>query len=231
MISIITPILNEEKYIASFLDHLRKIEGNSEIILVDGGSSDHTINRIEKIRKKFNFRELIVLITKPGRGIQMNKGAARANGDILLFLHVDCAIQADSIEKIEAKIYSGEIIGGGFKQFFSEPDLFFKIISIFGNQRVKLTNTFFGDYGIFIRKDIFEKVDGFDEIAYLEDVEFCKKVKKYGNVEQIDCNIFTSTRRYLSKGRLRVTLAFILASTFNIFGFRPKLLYEYIVRR
>jgi len=199
--------------------------------LVDGGSSDNTINCIEKIRRKINFKKLIVLITKPGRGVQMNKGAARANGNILLFLHADCLIQADSIEKIETKIYSCETIGGGFKQFFSEPDLFFKIISIFGNHRAKLTNTFFGDCGIFIRKDIFEKVDGFDEITYLEDVEFCKKVKKYGNLEQIDCNIFTSTRRYLSKGRLRVTLAFILAFAFNIFGFRPKLLYKYIIRR
>ena len=231
MISIITPILNEEEFISSFLIHLRKIKGDFEIILVDGGSSDHTINCIKKFKKKFSSKKLIVLITKPGRGIQMNEGASRANGDILLFLHVDCAIQADSIERIEAKINSGDIIGGGFKQYFSEPDLFFKIISIFGNQRAKITNTFFGDYGIFIRKDIFKKVDAFDEIAYLEDVEFCKKIKKYGNLEQIDCNIITSKRRYLSKGRLKVTLVFILASALNIFGFRPKWLYKYIVRR
>lgn len=231
MISIITPILNEEEYITSFLDHLSKIKGNFEVILVDGGSSDHTINCIEKIRRKFCFKKLIVLITKPGRGIQMNKGAAMAKGDILLFLHADCIIEANSIEKIEAKIYSGEAIGGGFKQFFSEPDLFFKIMSTFGNHRAKLTNTFFGDYGIFIRKDIFEKVDGFDEIIYLEDVEFCKKAKKYGHLEQIECNIITSTRRYLSKGRLRVTLAFILASIFNTFGLRPKLLYGHIIRK
>jgi glycosyltransferase involved in cell wall biosynthesis len=211
MISIITPVLNEEKYIISFLEHLKKIKGEFEIILVDGGSLDQTVNLIEKFSRKLVFKNLSVLISEPGRGVQINRGAKIANGDILLFLHVDCIIQVNSIKDIEKKIYSGEI-------------------SIFGNQRVKLTNTFFGDYGIFIRKDIFEKVNGFDEISYLEDVEFCKKVKKYGNLKQIDCNIFTSARRYLSKGRLRVTLAFILASAFNIFGFRPNLLYKYIAR-
>jgi rSAM/selenodomain-associated transferase 2 len=227
MISIITPILNEEGYVRPFLIHLNKVQGDFELILVDGGSKDGTIKEVENCRNEFD-RKLSLLRASRGRAIQMNKGAQVARGDILLFLHVDCFIQKDSLELIEKETCRKGIIGGGFRQAFYDADLFLKFNSILGNLRVSLTKTFFGDYGIFLKKEIFERIGCYDNIPFLEDVELCKKAKKYGTLIQINRFIFTSPRRYLSKGRMRLTVIFILACLFNIGGFRPRFLLKYI---
>ncbi|CAG0972309.1 Poly(ribitol-phosphate) beta-N-acetylglucosaminyltransferase TarS [Methanosarcinales archaeon] len=229
MISIITPILNEEGYVKPFLMHLNKVKGDFELILVDGGSKDGTLNEVENCRNEFHGK-LRLLSAPRGRAIQMNKGAQVAHGDILLFLHVDCFIQKDSLELIEKEIGKG-VIGGGFRQAFFDADFLLKFSSAFGNLRVSLTRTFFGDYGIFLRKDTFEKIGCYENIPFLEDVELCKKAKKCGKLVQIDRYIFTSPRRYLSHGRIKLTIVFNIACLFNIVGFRPRFLYRYIADR
>ncbi|VVB87684.1 Glycosyl transferase family 2 [uncultured archaeon] len=227
MISIITPILNEEGYVRPFLIHLNKVQGDFELILVDGGSTDGTLKEVENCRNEFHGK-LRLLIAERGRAIQMNKGAEAARGDILLFLHVDCFIQKDSLAIIEKEIYRNGIIGGGFRHAFYDSDLFLRLNSAFGNLRAGLTRIFFGDFGIFLRKDIFEKIGRYDNIPILEDVELCYKAKKYGKLRQIDRFIFTSPRRYLKHGKVRLTVVFILANLFNIVGLRPRFLIRYI---
>ncbi|UCE36462.1 MAG: TIGR04283 family arsenosugar biosynthesis glycosyltransferase [Thermoplasmata archaeon] len=228
MISIITPVLNEKDNIRPFFDHLNNLKGDFELVLVDGGSTDGTLDEVERLRKEIPY-PLKVLKTSRGRGNQMNKGAEVAKGNILLFLHVDSHIAGNSLNVIEKEIAEGDIIGGGFTHSFSDPDMFLKITSAFGNFRARSTKIFFGDFGIFIRKDIFEKMGGYDDIAFLEDVEFCKKAKGYGKLVQIENLIVTSPRRYHSKGKFKLTVFFILAVLLNVVGFRPNFLYKYIV--
>ena len=228
MISIITPVLNEEENIGRFLDHVNDLDGEFELILVDGGSSDGTLSEIEK--GKEGFHHPLKLINSPqGRGIQMNKGARRAEGDILLFLHVDSEMERDSLEVIEGAIPDDGIIGGGFTHSFHNPDRFLKLTSTFGNSRARATRIFFGDFGIFLRKDIFEKMGGYDEIPFLEDVELCKRARKYGELGQLDRLIITSPRRYEKKGKYKLTAFFTLAVLLNMVGLRPQFLYQYIV--
>jgi len=227
MISIITPILNEEGYMKPFLAHLGEVEGDFEIILIDGGSKDGTLKEVEDLRlstgRRFNLLE-----APRGRAVQMNKGAQAARGDILLFLHADCFIQKDSLKLIEEEIYTKKNIGGGLTQSYYDPDSFLKFSSALGNIRAKVTKIFYGDYGIFLRKDIFEKVDRYDNIPFLEDVELCRKAKKYGRLVQIDRFIFTSPRRYWRKGRIRLTIVFSIAVILNSVGFRPGFFSRYI---
>lgn len=230
MISIITPVLNEEKNIAPFLFHLNQIDGDFELILVDGGSSDNTLGKIKKHRNKFN-RELKILSESPGRGHQMNKGVEASKGDILLFLHVDSTIEKDAVIAIEKEIKKEKIIGGCLTQTFSDSDNFLRLASIFGNLRARITKIFFGDCGIFVRKDIFEKVGGYDEIIFLEDVEFSKKLMKTGKIIQLDNNISTSPRRYLIHGKIKLTIIFTLAFLLNMIGNRPKFLIKFIVEK
>jgi rSAM/selenodomain-associated transferase 2 len=227
MISIITPVLNEREIIQPFLNHMENLKGNFELILVDGGSNDGTLDEINRVREGFH-PPLIVLNASKGRAKQMNKGAEVAKGDILLFLHVDSHIEGDSLKIIENKIAENRIIGGGFTHSFSDPDIFLKLNSAFGNLRARATKIFFGDFGIFIRRDVFERMGGYDDIIILEDVEFCKKAKKYGKLEQIESLIVTSPRRYHSKGKIRLTVFFIMAVLLNMVGLRPRFLYKYI---
>jgi rSAM/selenodomain-associated transferase 2 len=228
MISIITPIFNEEKNIKSFVSHLGSLDGDFELIMVDGGSSDHTVEEVQKCIRSFNHK-LILLLSQRGRAIQMNKGAKIARGDILFFLHVDCVLVKDALTIMEKVTYDNNTAGGGFKQAFSNPDFFLKFQSDIGNIRAGLTQVFFGDYGIFIRKEVFKKIGGFDDIPFLEDVEICRKAKRYGRLLQVDRKIVTSPRRYFKKGKVRLTIAFILANLFNSIGWRPGFLWKYIV--
>lgn len=228
MISIITPVLNEENNILPFLSHLNQIDDDFELILVDGGSNDSTLKEIEKHQKKFKMK-LKLLKVSPGRGFQMNRGAEISEGDILLFLHVDSTIEKDSIEAIENEIKKGEIVGGCLTQTFSDSDNFLKLASKFGNFRARIIKIFFGDCGIFVRKDIFENLGGYDEIVILEDVELSKKLKKNGNTKLLDKTIITSPRRYVSQGKIKITLIFTLAYLLNMFGKRPKFLNKFIV--
>lgn len=228
ILTIITPLLNEAENVNPFLSNLNTLEGDFELIMVDGGSSDGTLEEIERCKAGFN-RRLKVLESYRGRALQMNCGAKEAQGEILLFLHVDCMLHKDSIRCIEKAVYEQNMIGGGFRQAFSEPDLFLKVISATGNLRVKRTKIFYGDYGIFIQRDVFEKIGGYDNVPFLEEVELCRKAKKYGKLVWIDRPILTSSRRYSSKGRIRLTAAFMLANMLNRMGLKPAFLTKYIV--
>jgi rSAM/selenodomain-associated transferase 2 len=228
MISIITPVLNERENLGRFLEHVNGLESDFELIFVDGGSTDGTAEELKKTREGFDH-PLTVVSSSQGRGLQMNIGAEAAKGDILLFLHVDSEIEKDSINVIESKVSEEGIIGGGFTHSFEDPDTFLKLTSAFGNIRARTTKIFFGDFGIFLRKDIFHSMGGYDEIPFLEDVELCRKAKHYGNMDQINRLIKTSSRRYEKKGKLRLTAFFTLAVLLNSVGLRPKFLYRYIV--
>lgn len=230
MISIITPVLNEKDNIEAFFHYLGTLEGDFEMIIIDGGSKDGTLDEINGFKQGFPH-PLKVLNSPPGRARQMNVGADAAEGDILLFLHVDSQIARDSLPLIENEINEGGIIGGGFTHSFSNPDTFLKMASAFGNARTRATQIFFGDFGIFIRKDVFEKMGGYDELPFLEDVEFCKKAKKHGRLGQIDRLIVTSPRRYHAKGKFKLTAFFSLAVFLNMLGLRPSFLYKWIIEK
>jgi rSAM/selenodomain-associated transferase 2 len=227
MISIITPVLNESENIKPFLDKLQNLKGDFEVIFIDGGSTDDTVVELEKMKHGFK-KPMSVLSASRGRGNQMNNGAKHAKGEILLFLHVDSYIERDSLLIIDKTLTDSKVIGGGFVQSFSDPDIFFRLSSALGNLQSKVTKIFFGDFGIFIRKVVFVRMGGYDNIPFLEDVEFCRRAKKYGKLQQINRLIVTSARRYYSKGRIKLTVAFIIAILLNIVRLRPNFLFKYI---
>jgi rSAM/selenodomain-associated transferase 2 len=229
LISIVTPILNEEKQITCFLNNLRDLKGLFEVILVDGGSSDHTLTEVSRNIDGF-CHPISFFQSDRGRAVQMNRGAEKARGDILLFLHSDCQIPRDVLTVIERVISTQEAIGGGFKHTFSDSKISLRVLSSFGNFRAGLTEIFFGDYGIFLRRDVFRKIGGYDETSFLEDVELCKKAKKYGRLLQIDRYISASPRRFFAEGETTVIIAYAVAYGLNIFGFKPNFLKKYFLR-
>ncbi|MGA9117701.1 MAG: glycosyltransferase, partial [Bacteroidota bacterium] len=143
LISIITPVLNEEDMIIPFLDHLALLQGPFELVIVDGGSSDATCTRIQQYASPFPA-SLHLLSAPAGRSGQMNSGAAAAQGEILLFLHVDCRIPADSLQVITQVCTEQGVCGGAFTHSFGEPGLFHAVIGLLVNTCTKYSRTFFG---------------------------------------------------------------------------------------
>jgi len=229
-ISIITPVLNEEDMITPFLDHLALLQGPFELLIVDGNSSDATRARIQQYAAPFPA-PLHLLSAPAGRSGQMNTGAAAAQGEILLFLHADCRIPADSLQVITQVYTEPGVCGGAFTHSFGEPGLFHAFIGNLINAGTRYTRTFFGDFGIFIQRDVFFQAGGFELIPFCEDLEFCRSVRKYGRMKQVNRVITSSPRRFRRIGRVKLTVVYMLAIVLNRAGIRPLFLRRYIVDR
>jgi rSAM/selenodomain-associated transferase 2 len=230
LISIITPVLNEEDMITPFLDHLAGLSGSFELIIVDGGSTDLTCAVVRDYTGRFPAT-LHLLAAPAGRSGQMNAGAEAAQGEILLFLHVDCRIPADSLEVIARACSEPGVCGGAFTHSFGEPGFFHAVIGVLVNACTKYTRTFFGDSGIFVQRDIFFKAGGFAIIPWCEDLEFCRSVRRYCRMKQIDRVIRSSPRRFQRVGRVKLTAVYMLAILLNMAGIRPMFLKRFIIDR
>jgi rSAM/selenodomain-associated transferase 2 len=230
MISVITPVLNEEDTIAQFFAALAALGGEWELILVDGGSSDGTVDRICALRPQ--FPRSVTLIRAPrGRASQMNAGAEIAAGEVLLFLHADCSVPPDSVAAIENACAVPGVAGGGFTQAFPGGDPLVRLICVLGNFRVRVTRNFYGDSGIFVKKEIFRETGGYDQAPFFEDVALCRKAKKRGRLVVLDRVILTSPRRFQEKGSFRLTFVYGMAIFFHLFGLRPGFLETAIAGR
>lgn len=213
VISIIVPVLNEEKTIENTLIRLCALQGEKEIIVVDGGSSDNTV--------KMAFKYGIVLESQKGRAKQMNTGASVARGSILWFVHSDSLVSTDSLEGIERAIAQG-YIGGGFSLYFYDYDTkFMRFVSKSSTWRAKYLGLYFGDQGVFVKKDIFHELGGFKEIELMEDWELAKRLQRKGKMKMLDIKIGTSARRFKTGGQLKTLLLMHKLKVLYISGVSP----------
>ena len=214
MISVIVPVYNEEKIIRQLLNSF-SYNYSLEVIVVDGGSSDKTV----EFTKQYPVR-LIQCIKN--RAVQMNEGEKISRGNILLFLHADCLIENGALREIVCCI-DNSYIGGCLLQRIDSPKLIYRFIESSGNIRARLFKIFYGDQAIFVRRDIFLKIGGFDNVTLFEDALFSKKLKKEGSLRVLDNNIFVSPRRWEKNGIIKttfinwlLTLGFILGTPLDI---------------
>ncbi|MCG8541958.1 MAG: TIGR04283 family arsenosugar biosynthesis glycosyltransferase [Clostridia bacterium] len=218
MISIIIPALNEEKTIETLLVSLNSLEGEKEIIVVDGGSCDKTVDKASKYAR--------VIHSQRGRANQMNEGAKAALGDILWFVHSDSKIDKRSLGAIE-KAIDNRYLGGGFSlEFYDYDTLFMRLIAKGSNLRAKFLGLIFGDQGIFIRRDVFFQIGGYPNIELMEDWQLSKRLHKAGRVKVLSIPIGTSGRRFKSGGQLKTLLLMQKIKLLYILGVCPAKLRE-----
>ncbi len=206
MISIIIPVYNESKSIDRTLKGLPYGNG-IEVIVVDGQSDDQTMGIVNRYPVK-------CISSSRGRAQQMNAGASVARGDILLFLHADCVIDADGLKTIEKKI-SYNFIGGCFSHKIDSPQLIYRWIELSGNLRAEMLKIFYGDQAIFVRRDIFDQIGGFENVGLFEDVIFSKKLRRLGKTIVMDHQAVVLPRRWQKRGVLKTTVL----NWFLTFGF------------
>ena len=202
MISVIVPMYNEERNIANLLAQLSHLDGDYEIVLMDGGSTDRTW----ELARAALPRNARLLKSPRGRAAQSNAAAREAIGDTFFFLHADSQIATDTLRHIE-KATSNGVQWGCLKLRFDERHPLMILCACFSNLRVKLTRVAFGDQGIFVRSDLFLQEGGFPELPLMEDYAFSLRLRKRGIFPvQLRCPIITSARRFKTHGRLRVML-------------------------
>ena len=191
MISIIIPVLNEERALPDTLTRVFQQNAEHEIIVVDGGSTDRTISIVK------SDPQIKLITATQGRGSQMNAGAAMASGEWLLFLHADTLLPDNALSLITS--LADSIKTGGFKHKFSGQAWGLKLISRLHNYRCRISRIFYGDQAMFIRKDLFNQLGGFPE-EVMEDVVFGETLANVTRPEILDAYVITDSRKFEQSG-------------------------------
>jgi len=168
-VSIILPTLNEESCLGESLRLLRA-QRPHEILVADGGSTDGTCD-IAIVADR-------LLQGERGRAAQMNLGAAHATGDVLLFLHADCRLAPGALEAAERCLRRGAA-AGCFRMRVDAAGAVYRMIDFCATARVRLTGLIYGDQGLFVRRDLFEKIGGFPHLQLMEDVFISKTLRNW----------------------------------------------------
>ncbi|AFZ54588.1 TIGR04283 family arsenosugar biosynthesis glycosyltransferase [Cyanobacterium aponinum] len=198
-ISIIIPVINEEKMLLKTIPILKQYP-YVEILFVDGGSQDNTINLIHQAGFKCLSSPIL------NRSYQMNLGAESAQGDILLFLHGDTILPHNFPQIIIDIVSNSNFIAGAFLLKIDSDKIIFRLLEIMIKMRSHLFSLPYGDQGIFIKKKIFEKIGGFKNLAIMEDFELIKRLNKKGKIYISSEAVITSARRWEKLGIFKTTL-------------------------
>lgn len=196
-VSVIIPTWNEEGCLAEALAALRA-QRPRELIVADGGSRDATRARAAEAD--------LFLEAPRGRAVQMNAGAAVARGDVLLFLHADCLLADGALAEAERLLHRRGVAAGCFRMRVRAEGTLYRLIDVCATRRVQLTGIAYGDQGLFVRRDLFERLGGFPRVPFLEDVLFSRRLRQAGRVVVARSEVLVSPRRWQRTGLVRQTL-------------------------
>lgn len=220
-ISVVIPMLNEAGSIALTLNRVRQA-GVCEIIVVDGGSADGTL----EIARPYADR---VLSSSRGRAQQMNVGAQAASGEVVLFLHADTVPPHGFPALLDQALADPQVVGGRFDVRLDAAGWPFRMIEKLMNERSRLTRLSTGDQGIFVRRELFLALNGYPELALMEDLELSRKLKRAGKIACLSAQVTTSARRWQQHGIAKTIVLMWALRLCHFFGVPPRLLKRFYV--
>jgi rSAM/selenodomain-associated transferase 2 len=196
---VVVPTYNEAATIARTLERLAH-QGADEVVVVDGASADGTA----ALAAAGGAR----VVTSPrGRGVQQNRGAAVASGDVLLFLHADCWLEAGAVAALRRFVgRHPRVPGGCFRMRVEAPERAFRAIDAAGHLRAGVLGLPYGDQGLFVPRWAFDRVGGFPETRLMEDLLLARELRRLGRLALLPARIYVSPRRWRHQGLLRQTL-------------------------
>jgi rSAM/selenodomain-associated transferase 2 len=213
MISVVIPAFNEEQALPNTLRALFTQRGDFDVIVVDGGSTDRTIECVQEFTLSTQhsaLRSLRLLTAPKGRASQMNAGAKEATGEWLLFLHADTVLPSGAIQGLNEMETDHAIQAGGFMHQFSGDDWRLKLISFLDNFRCIRSRIIYGDQALFVRRALFEQLGGFPNRPILEDVAFCERLIAVTTPLLLSQSVVTDARKFLKMGVWRSFLRVLL---------------------
>lgn len=198
MISIVIPVLNEASTIAATLERTNSLDGDFEIIVVDGGSTDATA--------LIASRYANVIQGPRGRARQMNAGASEARGDVLLFLHADTLLPQGAIVGVDQALRDSRVVGGRFKVRLGNSGIPYRLIAFAINLRDRFFGGFTGDQSIFVRAGVFRTLGGYRDMPLMEDLDLGRRLAAAGKISRLPLCVTTSSRRWERHGIAKTVL-------------------------
>lgn len=212
--SVIMPVLNEAALIEQSLECLQDLRRRGhEVILADGGSEDETLVRAQTLVDR-------VIVTPPGRGVQMHAAAQHARGDVLWFLHADTRVPNDADRMILDALKQAPLEPlqwGRFDVCLSGGRFALRVIERFMNLRSRLSGIATGDQGIFVTREIYASCGGLPAIPLMEDIELCRRLKALRAPHCLNQRLVTSSRRWEENGIMKtVGLMWLLRAAYAL---------------
>jgi len=189
-ISIIIPTINEANNLPLLLSDLSTIQKEGEIIIVDCGSEDRTIDLANIYGAK------VYQSKERNRGLQLDIGAKNSKGDWLIFLHADTRLTHDWFRKINPFLKGNNNYIYYFKFKINNKKIIFRVLEILVNFRSKYFKQPYGDQGLIIHRATYFKNNGFRKIPIMEDIDFLRRLNKKKDLKQLNLPIFISSRKW-----------------------------------
>ena len=197
-LSVVIPALDEETHVGAAIRSARE-GGADEVLVVDGGSLDAT-------REVARSAGAVVVEAPRGRGLQMNAGAARAQGELLLFLHADSVLPPDAAALVRRALGDPGVVAGAFAYRPAATGLLRLVLTVGARLRLLVTGHPYGDQGLFVRRRTFQALAGFADLPVMEDWEIVARLRRLGRVVVLRDPAVTSAESFEDHGLVRSTL-------------------------
>ncbi|MEM9340537.1 MAG: TIGR04283 family arsenosugar biosynthesis glycosyltransferase [Bacteroidota bacterium] len=210
-ISVVIPTLNEELTIGHLLNDLKNAN-ELEIIVVDGGSDDRTVEVVN------SYAGVQLLNSQPGRAVQLNMGATEAKGEFLWFLHADSRFEGGILNDLLIQIKKSKCSGSCFLKF-DKSGFWYTLYSKFS--KINWSIFTYGDQGIFVKRSLFLELGCYRQIPIMEDIDLVRRIRKRCHFQKLDLPVVTSARRFERNGVVRQELKNIALVFLYLLGISP----------
>lgn len=195
-VSIVVPVLNEAATVRTALARLCRDFPDCELVVVDGGSTDATVELASPHAE--------VVRSARGRAAQMNAGARHCSGEVLWFVHADTLIAPGALAQIRTALADPAVVGGGLSLRFDRRGPGLDYLAYASNVRARRLRHVFGDQAMFVRRDAFDALGGFPDLAIMEDLEMSRRLDRRGRLVLLSATSTASARRLVEHGVWRM---------------------------
>lgn len=202
LISIIIPTLNEVDNLNKVIEHTRRMASSPqllEIIVVDAGSKDGTLDSIDDSVTKYCEPDFVLRKYK-----SLNLGISKSSGDVVLFLDADTYLPKDFDICVLRALDRKNVVGGAFEFSFQRPDWKLKLLTLVNQVRYRIDRAYYGDQALFAKASTLKSIGGVPKEPLMEAAFLSKALRKEGKMALIRPGIVTSARRFNQHGFFKI---------------------------